>query len=92
MAWGSLVDSSLFFALQNFHAEFEYVWFPHNSQPVVWKSSDRRLVGQQLLTLCHRFQREMFWICWEVKDIGIPSVLLLPLMDQYEMLDAPPPL
>ena len=37
------------------------------------------------------FQGKVFSMCWEMEEINIPSVSLLLLIDQSDMLNSPPP-
>ena len=66
-------------------------WFPHNDQFRVRESSDRRVAGQLLVTLFHSFEEKVFQMSLEMEEIGNPSVSLLPLIDQSDMLNSPPP-
>ena len=66
-------------------------WFPHNDQFRVRQSSDRRVAGQLLVTLFHSFEEKVFQMSLEMEEIGNPSVSLLPLIDQSDMLNSPPP-
>ena len=66
-------------------------WFPHNGQFRVRESSDRRVAGQLLVTLFHSFEEKVFQMSLKMEEIGNPSVSLLPLIDQSDMLNSPPP-
>ena len=65
-------------------------WFPHNGQFRVRESSDHRVAGQLLVTLFHSFEENVFHMSLEMEEIGNPSVSLLSLIDQSDMLNSPP--
>ena len=66
-------------------------WFPHNGQFRVRESCDHRVAGQLLVTLFHSFEENVFHMSLEMEEIGNPSVSLLSLIDQSDMLNSPPP-
>ena len=55
------------------------------------ESSDRRVAGQLLVALFHSFEEKVFQMSLEMEEIGNPSISLLPLIDQSDMLNSPPP-
>ena len=75
------------FSMQNLST----FWFPHNGQFRVRESSDHRVAGQLLVTLFHSFEENVFHMSLEMEEIGNPSVSLLSLIDQSDMLNSPPP-